>query len=128
MQDIVIDKQKMLEKPEPHEHLVISPYPKKYESLWKLRDGRTVLLRPIKPEDEPLWLEMFKNFSEESIRYRFFNIIKDGLHKVVSLSTYQCNLCALTYGTIRMKDEWKIYIENLRCRQHFCIVTNFLGN
>jgi len=50
--------------------------------LWTLRDGRTVLLRPIKPEDEPLWLEMFQNFSEESIRFRFFQIIKDTPHEV----------------------------------------------
>jgi acetyltransferase len=61
---------------------VISPYPKKYETLWRMRDGRTVLLRPIKPEDEPLWLEMFRNFSEESIRFRFFQIIKDTPHEV----------------------------------------------
>jgi len=79
---IVIDKEKVFTKHEPHEHLVISPYPKKYEALWKLRDGRNVLLRPIKPEDEPLWLEMFQNFSEESIRYRFFQIIKDTPHEV----------------------------------------------
>ncbi len=79
---ISIDKDLMFKKVEPHEHLVISPYPKKYEMLWKLRDGRTVLLRPIKPEDEPLWLEMFQNFSEESIRYRFFQIIKDTPHEV----------------------------------------------
>ncbi|MGQ9461176.1 MAG: acetate--CoA ligase alpha subunit, partial [Candidatus Bathyarchaeaceae archaeon] len=79
---IVIDKERVFAKLEPHEHLVISPYPKKYETLWRLRDGRIVLLRPIKPEDEPLWLEMFQNFSEQSIRYRFFNIIKDTPHEV----------------------------------------------
>jgi acetyltransferase len=79
---IVIDKELVFAKLEPHEHLVISPYPKKYETLWKMRDGRTVLLRPIKPEDEPLWLEMFQSFSEESIRYRFFQIIKDTPHEV----------------------------------------------
>ncbi|MGC8896165.1 MAG: acetate--CoA ligase alpha subunit [Candidatus Bathyarchaeia archaeon] len=79
---IVIDREKIFQKLEPHQHLVISPYPKKYETLWKMRDGRTVLLRPIKPEDEPLWLEMFKNFSEESIRFRFFQIIKDTPHEV----------------------------------------------
>jgi acetyltransferase len=79
---IVIDKQRVFSKLEPHEHLVISPYPKKYETFWKLRDGRTVLLRPIKPEDEPMWLEMFQNFSEQSIRYRFFEIIKDTPHEV----------------------------------------------
>jgi acetyltransferase len=79
---VVFDKEKVFAKFEPHEHLVISPYPKKYETLWKLRDGRTVLLRPIKPEDEPLWLEMFQSFSEESIRLRFFQIIKDTPHEV----------------------------------------------
>ena len=56
--------------------------PKKYEKMVKLRDGRTVLLRLIKPEDELLWLEMFQNFSEESVRYRFFCLIKDTPHKV----------------------------------------------
>jgi acetyltransferase len=79
---IVIDKERIFAEIEPHAHLVISPYPKKYETLWKLRDGRTVLLRPIKPEDEPLWLEMFQNFSEQSIRYRFFSIIKDTPHEM----------------------------------------------
>jgi len=78
---IVIDRKKVFEKVEPHQHLVITPYPKKYETTWRLRDGRTVLLRPIKPEDEPLWLEMFKGFSEESIRYRFFQVIKDTPHE-----------------------------------------------
>jgi acetyltransferase len=77
----VIDKDKVFKKFEPHEHLVITPYPKKYETMWRLRDGRTVVLRPIKPEDEPLWLEMFQNFSEESIRYRFFQILKDTPHE-----------------------------------------------
>jgi len=56
--------------------------PKKYEKLLRLRDGRTVLLRLIKTEDEPLWLEMFQNFSEESVRYRFFHIIKDTPHEM----------------------------------------------
>ncbi len=79
---IVIDKERVSTKFEPHEHLVISPYPKKYETTWRLRDGRSVLLRPIKPEDEPLWLEMFQNFSQQSIRYRFFQIIKDTPHEV----------------------------------------------
>jgi acetyltransferase len=78
---IVIDKKKVFEKVEPHKHLVITPYPKKYETTWRLRDGRTVLLRPIKPEDEPLWLEMFQSFSQESIRYRFFQVIKDTPHE-----------------------------------------------
>lgn len=78
---VVIDRERVFEKLEPHRHLVISPYPTKYETTWRMRDGRMVILRPIKPEDEPLWLEMFQNFSEQSIRYRFFQIIKDTPHE-----------------------------------------------
>ena len=79
---IVIDKNKVCRKFEPHAHMVISPYPKKYEMLWPLKNGQEVLLRPIKPEDEPMWLEMFQSFSEEAIRYRFFQILKDTPHEV----------------------------------------------
>ncbi len=79
---VIIDLHRISKSIEPSSELVISPYPKKYELVWRMRDGRTVLFRPIKPEDEPLWLEMFQNFSEESIRYRFFEIIKDTPHEV----------------------------------------------
>jgi acetyltransferase len=79
---IVVDKNQVCKKHEPHEHIVISPYPKKYETLWTLKNGQEVLLRPIKPEDEPLWLEWFQGLSEESIRYRFFQMLKDTPHEV----------------------------------------------
>ena len=79
---VLIDKDRAVREHELHSHLVISPYPKKYESRWKMPNGEEVLLRPIKPEDEPLWLEMFRGFSEESIRYRFFQVIKDTPHEV----------------------------------------------
>ncbi|NWF87374.1 acetate--CoA ligase family protein [Candidatus Bathyarchaeota archaeon] len=51
---IIVDKERVFEKLEPHRHLVISPYPKKYENTWKLGDGREVLLRPIKPRRRAL--------------------------------------------------------------------------
>jgi acetyltransferase len=79
---IVIDKDKVCKKFDPHEHMVISPYPKKNETLWLLKNGQEVLLRPIKPEDEPMWLEMFQSFSDEAIRYRFFQMLRDTSHEV----------------------------------------------
>jgi acetyltransferase len=86
---VVIDKALVFAKAEARQHLVISSYPKKYETWWKLRDGRTILLRPIKPEDEPLWLQMFQTFSERSIRHRFFHIIKDTSH---AMRVRYCNI------------------------------------
>jgi len=84
----VINSERIFSKS--HEHLVISPYPEKYKSLWKLRDGRMVILRPIKPEDEPLWLEMFHNFSQESLHFRLFQtIIEPVAHE---FSARYCNI------------------------------------
>jgi acetyltransferase len=77
---IIIDKDLVFKELPPHEHLVISPYPKKYEWQWKLKDGQPVLLRPIKPEDEPLENELWKTFSEETQRFRFFSPMKTWSH------------------------------------------------
>ncbi len=77
---IMVDKEWVCRRFDPHEHLVISPYPKKYQITWRLKNGQEIMLRPIKPEDEPLWVEMYRSFSEESIRYRFFQMQKDAPH------------------------------------------------
>ena len=68
---------------EPYSNLVIMPYPTKYIVPYTLRDGRQVLLRPIRPEDEPIEAELIKNLSEESKRFRFFYVIKDITHDML---------------------------------------------
>jgi len=77
---MVIDSNLVFKELPPHDHLIISPYPKKYEWQWKLKDGRPVLLRPIKPEDEPLENELWKTFSEETQRFRFFSPMRTWSH------------------------------------------------
>ncbi len=64
-------------------HLVITPYPMRYVSQWLLADGKHVLLRPIKPEDEPLEHELLSSLSEATMRARFFSIIKDISHEML---------------------------------------------
>ena len=68
---------------EPYSNLVIMPYPTKYIVPYTLRDGTQVLLRPIRPEDEPIEAELIKNLSEESKRFRFFYVIKDITHEML---------------------------------------------
>jgi acetyltransferase len=70
-------------------HLIITPYPTRYIKKVKLKDGTEVLFRPIKPEDELLWLDMFQTFSQETVRFRFFRIIKDTPHE---MRTRYCNI------------------------------------
>lgn len=86
---IVLDEDRILQEPQPYEHLVIAPYPKEYITQWQLKDGTPVTLRPIKPEDETLFHEMFKSLSEETMRFRFFQIIKELPHETL---TRYCNL------------------------------------
>jgi len=81
---IAIDK-----KPKDNPHLIISSYPSKYIKKVKLKDKTEVTLRPIKPEDEFLWQEMFNTFSEETVRFRFFRIIKETPHE---MRTRYCNI------------------------------------
>jgi acetyltransferase len=64
----------------PYPHMVILPYPTKYVVPWKLEDGTDVLLRPIRPEDEAIESEFINGLSEETNRYRFFNIVRNLPH------------------------------------------------
>ena len=56
--------------------LAIRPYPTRYASLWKLRDGTSVTIRPIRPEDEPLMVKFHKTLSDRSVYLRYFTPLK----------------------------------------------------
>ena len=53
-------------------HLSICPYPLKYVTEITLKNGAPAIIRPIRPEDEPLVAQLFKSFSEQTIVLRFF--------------------------------------------------------
>lgn len=54
-----------------YNHLVISPYPTHYIKPIQLKNGQMALLRPIKPEDEALEIELFDYLSENTVYFRF---------------------------------------------------------
>ena len=58
-------------------HLVISPYPQEEESHMVSVDGRRIFIRPVKPEDAPLFTALFKTLSPTTIYYRFFGSLKE---------------------------------------------------
>jgi acetyltransferase len=69
-------------------HLIAS-YPKKYVAARRLKNGTKVLLHPVKPEDENRFNEFLKSLSVETMRFRFFEIIKEMSHEML---TRYCNL------------------------------------
>ncbi|MGD9646081.1 MAG: GNAT family N-acetyltransferase [Pirellulales bacterium] len=65
----------------PFAHLAIRPYPVDLTEPSALADGTPLTVRPIKPEDEPLWHELLASCSTESIWARFRFMFKTDTHE-----------------------------------------------
>jgi len=70
-----------------HYRFAIRPYPKEWERHAKLKDGRGIFVRPVRPEDEHLYPEFFKHVSQEDIRLRFFSAMKELSHPFIARLT-----------------------------------------
>jgi acetyltransferase len=54
----------------------IRPYPIHLVSDWTMKDGTSVVIRPIRPEDEPAMVTFHQKLSERSVYLRFFQPLK----------------------------------------------------
>ncbi len=68
-------------------------YPAQYESTLTLRDGQQVLVRPIRPDDEPLMKDMFYSFSAQTIYLRYHAQLKAMPHNKLQV------FCNVDYDT-----------------------------
>jgi acetyltransferase len=50
----------------------IRPYPLQYVAPWKMKDGNDIVIRPIRPEDEPLMVKFHQTLSDRSVYLRYF--------------------------------------------------------
>jgi acetyltransferase len=62
-------------KPEDLPKPAIRPYPVQYESNWALRNGETVEIRPIRPEDEPQMVSFHQSLSERTVYQRYLQLL-----------------------------------------------------
>ncbi len=58
-------------------HLVISPYPGENISRMVTESGIHIVIRPVKPEDAPLFSNLFEVLSPTSIYHRFFGVLRE---------------------------------------------------
>jgi len=63
-------KQEQLPRP------AIRPYPARYVAPWRLKNGTEVLIRPVRPEDEPALVRFHEALSERSVYLRYFQPMK----------------------------------------------------
>jgi RimJ/RimL family protein N-acetyltransferase len=54
----------------------IRPYPAQYVAPWTSKNGINVVIRPNRPEDEPLLVKFHQTLSEETVYHRYFNTLQ----------------------------------------------------
>jgi acetyltransferase len=81
---VILDRRAAESKPHPYSHLAIRPYPDEYVRRSTLTNGTAVLLRPIRPEDEPMWHQLLKNCSEHTLWLRFRYLFKETTHEMAT--------------------------------------------
>ena len=64
--------------------LAIAPYPQELESVERLRDGTVLRMRPLRPEDEPMLVDLAAHMSREDLRLRFFATVPGLTHTVAA--------------------------------------------
>jgi acetyltransferase len=72
---VALDARVVLHDPDtPPEALprpAIRPYPVEYVAPWQMADGTRLIIRPIRPEDEPLLVRFHATLSERSVYFRY---------------------------------------------------------
>ncbi len=68
-------------------HLVISPYPNQYETRTEFKGVGELCIRPIRPEDAPLLVQLFESLSRQSVYFRFFSSLKRLPHNMLARFT-----------------------------------------
>lgn len=54
----------------------IRPYPTQYVKPWTMKDGTEVIIRPVRPEDEPLAKKLNESLSDRTVYLRYFHLVK----------------------------------------------------
>jgi acetyltransferase len=65
----------------------IRAYPKEWERRGTLSDQTEIFIRPIRPEDQPLYARFFAGVTPEDIRLRFFGPIREFSHSFTARFT-----------------------------------------
>ena len=71
---VVVHDQSVKEEDLPK--LPIRPYPTQYVSPWKMNDGKEIVIRPIRPEDEPAVVRFHETLSERTVYMRYLQALK----------------------------------------------------
>jgi acetyltransferase len=95
---LALDARVVLHGPDISEEMLprpaIRPYPTQYAHPWTLRNGTPVMIRPIRPEDEPLMVRFHETLSARSVYLRWLHLLN-----VSQLTAHQemIRMCFIDY-------------------------------
>jgi acetyltransferase len=78
----------------------IRPYPSELEETLALPSGRRVVLRPIRPEDEPAHRRFFERLDPDDVYFRFFSMMREMPHSQLARFTqidYEREMAFIAY-------------------------------
>ena len=67
-----------------HPRLSVRPYPRAWERTITGRSGKVYFVRPVRPEDEQMFVDFMSQASEDDLRLRFFAPVRDFNHAFVA--------------------------------------------
>jgi acetyltransferase len=70
-----------------HPRFAVRPYPSEWERTLSLSDGRRIVARPIRPEDEALYPQFLEQVSAQDLRLRFFAPMREFSHAFIARLT-----------------------------------------
>jgi acetyltransferase len=68
-------------------NFAVRPYPSQWQRHIEVNDGWRVIVRPIRPEDEPQIHELLRHVTSQDLRLRFFAPIKEFSHEFIARLT-----------------------------------------
>jgi acetyltransferase len=89
------------------ERLAIRPYPSELEETIAQRDGGSLVMRPIRPEDEPAHSRFFQHLAPEDLYLRFFSAVRKAPHSQLARFTqidYDREMAFIAYAPDRQDE------------------------
>jgi acetyltransferase len=68
-------------------NFAVRPYPSQWQRHIEVKDGWRIVVRPIRPEDEPLIHEFLRHVTSHDLRLRFFAPMKEFTHEFIARLT-----------------------------------------
>ena len=112
-------------------HLVISPYPDRYEEYTQTSLGIDIFVRPIRPEDAPLLVGLFESLSHKSVYRRFFTPMKRLPHSMLARFTqidYDRHIALVALSVSKSKESMlgvaRVILERNQKEAEFSVVVS----